>query len=60
MEKIYRKVVYSYIMNEEEPFKTEKVEFSAPPAKHGNYYIFHIPNSIIKSGEINPDYILGV
>lgn len=36
------------------------VSFTAPPSKHGNYFIFHIPNSLIKSGEIDPDYIYKV
>ncbi|MFO7796058.1 MAG: hypothetical protein ACQERB_06780 [Promethearchaeati archaeon] len=32
------------------------VSFTAPPSKHGDYYIFHIPNKLIKSGEVNPEY----
>lgn len=38
----------------------EEVSFTAPPGKHGDYYIFHIPNALIKSGEIDPDYIYKV
>jgi len=34
----------------------EEVSFTAPPSKHGKYYIFHIPNQLIKSGEINPNF----
>jgi len=33
------------------------VSFTRSPAKHGPYYIFQIPNNLIKSGEINPDYL---
>ncbi|MFX1239404.1 MAG: hypothetical protein ACFFAS_20455 [Promethearchaeota archaeon] len=47
-------------MTSDEHDLPETLSFSAPPSKHGNYYIFHIPNSLIKSGEINPEYIYKV
>lgn len=35
--------------------KKQIIKFTKKPAKHGNYYIFHIPNSFIKEGLVNPD-----
>jgi hypothetical protein len=34
--------------------KKKIIKFSKKPAKHGDYYIFHIPNSFIKEGLIDP------
>lgn len=31
------------------------ITFICRPAKHGNYYIFHIPNKLIKNDLIKPD-----
>lgn len=43
-------------MDEENISLRKKViKFSKKPAKHGNYYIFHIPNSFIKEGLIDPN-----
>jgi len=48
-------------MEKEEISLNKKIiKFSKKPAKHGNYYIFHIPNSFIKEGLINPDKIYTV
>lgn len=44
-------------MTEKKDGFPDEVSFTAPPSKHGNYYIFHIPNSLVKSGEINPGFI---
>jgi len=33
----------------------KKTNFVGKPAKHGEYFIFHIPNKLIKAGKINPD-----
>lgn len=33
----------------------DEVNFIGTPAKHGNYYIFHIPNKLIKKNVICPD-----
>ncbi len=42
-------------MEREEIKLTKKViNFTKKPAKHGDYYIFHIPNSFIKEGLIDP------
>lgn len=43
-------------MTNEDEDLPEGTSFTAPPSKHGDYYIFHIPNKLIKTGEINPDY----
>ena len=32
----------------------DDVTFICRPAKHGNYYIFHIPNKLIKNDLIKP------
>jgi hypothetical protein len=37
-----------------------KIKFTKKPAKHGGYYIFHIPNSYIKNGLIDPEKIYTV
>ncbi|KKN33207.1 hypothetical protein LCGC14_0806020 [marine sediment metagenome] len=34
--------------------KKKVIKFSKKPAKHGDYYIFHIPNSFIKEGLVDP------
>jgi len=44
-------------MTNDEEELPEELSFSAPPSKHGKYYIFHIPNSLIKSEQVNPEYI---
>jgi len=31
------------------------IKFTKKPAKHGDYYIFHIPNAFIKEGLIDPE-----
>lgn len=31
------------------------IRFTRAPAKHGDYYVFTIPNAMVKSGEIDPD-----
>lgn len=31
------------------------ISFIGTPAKHGDYYIFHIPNKLIKKNLIHPD-----
>lgn len=51
----YRKIK-KIKMKEENEYYSEEISFTAPPSKHGNYYIFHIPNKLIKSGEINPQF----
>jgi len=35
--------------------KRQVIKFTKRPAKHGDYYIFHIPNSFIKEGLIDPE-----
>lgn len=30
------------------------------PAKHGDYFIFHIPNRLIKKGLVDPDQTYSV
>ncbi len=32
-----------------------EISFIGTPAKHGVYFIFQIPNKLIKKGLINPD-----
>ena len=34
---------------------SEDVVFIGTPAKHGDYYIFHIPNKLMKANVIDPD-----
>ena len=33
------------------------ISFIRSPAKHGDYYVFTIPNDYIKTGEIDPDTV---
>ena len=40
--------------NEDIEFDKKIIQFTKKPAKHGDYYIFHIPNSFIKEGLIDP------
>jgi hypothetical protein len=32
-----------------------EINFIGTPAKHGDYYIFHIPNKLIKKHVIDPE-----
>ncbi len=38
----------------------DSISFTRSPAKHGNYFVFTIPNDYIKSGEVDPNMIYKV
>ena len=51
----YVKTLFETMDEENISLKRKVIKFSKKPAKHGNYYIFHIPNSFIKEGLIDPN-----
>jgi len=40
--------------------KMDEISFIGSPAKHGDYFIFQIPNKLIKKGLVNPNATFSV